>query len=125
MSLLKCYKPFYSSMFFFHSSRPAVFPGYRAAVFRKKNFPPFRAVSSSSHPLTPENNSSSSESFSSKSSPEVFLHNTMSKKKELFKPRVESKVGMYVCGVTAYDHSHIGHARVYVNFDLLYRSQLT
>lgn len=45
----------------------------------------------------------------------------MSKKKEVFKPKVESKVGMYVCGVTAYDLSHIGHARVYVNFDLLYR----
>lgn len=45
----------------------------------------------------------------------------MSKKKELFKPKVEKKVGMYVCGVTAYDLSHIGHARVYVNFDLLYR----
>jgi len=45
----------------------------------------------------------------------------MSKKKEIFKPKVEKKVGMYVCGVTAYDLSHIGHARVYVNFDLLYR----
>lgn len=45
----------------------------------------------------------------------------MSKNKELFKPKVETKVGMYVCGVTAYDLSHIGHARVYVNFDLLYR----
>ncbi|XP_058723227.1 cysteine--tRNA ligase, chloroplastic/mitochondrial-like [Vicia villosa] len=45
----------------------------------------------------------------------------MSKKKELFKPKIESKVGMYVYGVTVYDLSHIGHAPVYVNFDLLYR----
>lgn len=46
----------------------------------------------------------------------------MSRKTELFKPKVEGKVGMYVCGVTAYDLSHIGHARVYVTFDVLYRS---
>lgn len=118
-SLLKCYTPF-SSMLFAHSTR-TLFSGHRAAVFRKKNFPPFRAVSSS-QPLTAEKNSNDSESFRSKiPSPEVWLHNSMSKKKELFKPKVESKVGMYVCGVTAYDLSHIGHARVYVNFDLLYR----
>lgn len=52
---------------------------------------------------------------------ELWLYNTMSKQKELFKPKVEGKVGMYVCGVTAYDLSHIGHARVYVAFDVLYR----
>ncbi|KAL9301276.1 Cysteine--tRNA ligase, chloroplastic/mitochondrial [Arabidopsis thaliana] len=52
---------------------------------------------------------------------ELWLHNTMSRKKELFKPKVEGKVGMYVCGVTAYDLSHIGHARVYVTFDVLLR----
>ncbi|GLU01284.1 hypothetical protein SLE2022_185960 [Rubroshorea leprosula] len=45
----------------------------------------------------------------------------MTRRKELFKPRVEDRVGMYVCGVTAYDLSHIGHARVYVTFDVLYR----
>ncbi|KAH6757906.1 Cysteinyl-tRNA synthetase [Perilla frutescens var. hirtella] len=52
---------------------------------------------------------------------ELWLHNTMSKQRELFKPKVEGRVGMYVCGVTAYDLSHIGHARVYVAFDVLYR----
>ena len=52
----------------------------------------------------------------------LWLYNTMSKNKQEFKPKVEGKVGMYVCGVTAYDLSHIGHARVYVTFDLLYRS---
>lgn len=46
----------------------------------------------------------------------------MSRKRELVKPKVEGKVGMYVCGVTPYDLSHIGHARVYVTFDVLYRS---
>lgn len=52
---------------------------------------------------------------------QLWLHNTMSKQKELFIPKVPRKVGMYVCGVTAYDLSHIGHARVYVCFDVLYR----
>ncbi|KAK4345142.1 hypothetical protein RND71_035318 [Anisodus tanguticus] len=52
---------------------------------------------------------------------QLWLHNTMSKQKELFIPKVPGKVGMYVCGVTAYDFSHIGHARVYVCFDVLYR----
>ncbi|KAE8056340.1 hypothetical protein FH972_013121 [Carpinus fangiana] len=55
------------------------------------------------------------------SSAELWLYNTMSRKKEVFKPKVEGLVGMYVCGVTAYDLSHIGHARVYVTFDVLYR----
>lgn len=57
-------------------------------------------------------------------SSELWLYNTMSRKKEIFKPKVDGKVGMYVCGVTAYDLSHIGHARVYVTFDILYRSSL-
>ncbi|MQM19135.1 hypothetical protein Taro_052137 [Colocasia esculenta] len=52
---------------------------------------------------------------------ELHLYNTMSKEKEAFRPREPGKVGMYVCGVTTYDFSHIGHARVYVTFDVLYR----
>ncbi|XP_031279720.1 cysteine--tRNA ligase, chloroplastic/mitochondrial isoform X1 [Pistacia vera] len=54
-------------------------------------------------------------------SSQLWLYNTMTRKKELFKSKVEGKIGMYVCGVTAYDLSHIGHARVYVTFDVLYR----
>ncbi|KZV17478.1 cysteine--tRNA ligase-like [Dorcoceras hygrometricum] len=49
------------------------------------------------------------------------LYNSLSKQKEVFKPKIEGKVGMYVCGVTSYDFSHIGHARAYVAFDVLYR----
>ncbi|GAQ86158.1 cysteinyl-tRNA synthetase [Klebsormidium nitens] len=45
----------------------------------------------------------------------------MTRQKEVFRPRVEGQVGMYVCGVTAYDFSHIGHARVYVWSDCLFR----
>ena len=49
------------------------------------------------------------------------LYNTATKHKEEFVPLVEGKVGMYVCGVTVYDHSHIGHARSAVVFDVLAR----
>ncbi|KAK1372366.1 Cysteine--tRNA ligase [Heracleum sosnowskyi] len=52
---------------------------------------------------------------------ELWLFNSMSKQKELFRSKVEGKVGMYVCGVTTYDFSHIGHARVYVSVDVLFR----
>lgn len=56
-----------------------------------------------------------------KKSAEFQVYNSMTKQKEVFKPRVEGKVGMYICGVTSYDYSHIGHARAYVAFDVLYR----
>ncbi|MEC9292025.1 MAG: cysteine--tRNA ligase [Pseudomonadota bacterium] len=49
------------------------------------------------------------------------FYNTLKREKEEFKPLVNGQVGMYVCGVTPYDHSHVGHARVYVVFDTLYR----
>ncbi|KAK1389999.1 Cysteine--tRNA ligase [Heracleum sosnowskyi] len=52
---------------------------------------------------------------------ELIVYNSLTKQKEVFKPKVAGKVGMYVCGVTAYDYSHIGHARAYVAFDILYR----
>ncbi|CAD6209516.1 unnamed protein product [Miscanthus lutarioriparius] len=55
------------------------------------------------------------------SQPQLKLFNSMTKAKEPFQPRVEGKVGMYVCGVTPYDFSHVGHARAYVAFDMLYR----
>jgi cysteinyl-tRNA synthetase len=49
------------------------------------------------------------------------LYNTATRQKEIFIPLVEGKVGMYVCGVTVYDHSHIGHARSAIVFDVLVR----
>mmetsp|Transcript_23440 Transcript_23440/g.39213 ORF Transcript_23440/g.39213 Transcript_23440/m.39213 type:complete len:617 (+) Transcript_23440:218-2068(+) len=57
---------------------------------------------------------------------QFLVFNTMTKQKEVFKPREgEGKsVGLYVCGVTVYDFSHIGHARAYVAFDILYRHLL-
>ncbi|KAF7132712.1 hypothetical protein RHSIM_Rhsim09G0105600 [Rhododendron simsii] len=52
---------------------------------------------------------------------EFQLYNSMTKQKEIFVPKEPGKVGMYICGVTAYDLSHIGHARAYVAFDILFR----
>ena len=49
------------------------------------------------------------------------IYNTLSRKKEPFQPLVEGKVGIYVCGVTVYDFSHIGHARAAVVFDIIVR----
>ena len=49
------------------------------------------------------------------------IFNTLTRKKELFKPQVEGKIGMYVCGMTVYDYCHIGHARVMVVFDTVAR----
>ncbi len=49
------------------------------------------------------------------------IYNTLTRKKELFQPLTEGKVGMYVCGMTVYDYCHIGHARVMVVFDTVAR----
>jgi cysteinyl-tRNA synthetase len=49
------------------------------------------------------------------------IYNTATRKKEVFTPTEEGKVGMYVCGVTPYDLSHVGHARSYVAFDVIRR----
>lgn len=49
------------------------------------------------------------------------IYNTLTQKKEPFKPIVAGKVGMYVCGITVYDLCHMGHARTYLSFDLMVR----
>ncbi|RUM55214.1 MAG: cysteine--tRNA ligase [Marinomonas sp.] len=49
------------------------------------------------------------------------LFNTMTGKKEEFKPIEEGKVKMYVCGITVYDFCHIGHARAMISFDVITR----
>ncbi len=49
------------------------------------------------------------------------IYNTLTGKKEEFFPVAEGKVGMYACGVTVYDHCHIGHARSAVVFDVMRR----
>ena len=49
------------------------------------------------------------------------IYNTLTRQKELFRPLVEGRVGMYVCGPTVYGDAHLGHARPAITFDLLFR----
>ena len=49
------------------------------------------------------------------------LYNTLSHKKEQFRPISKNKVGIYVCGLTVYDYTHLGHARMLVAFDVIVR----
>ena len=51
----------------------------------------------------------------------MFVYNTFTKTREKFEPTDASKVKMYVCGITPYNHCHIGHARCYVAFDTIRR----
>ena len=51
----------------------------------------------------------------------LFIHNTLTGKKEEFKPIEKGKVKMYVCGVTVYDDIHMGHARSMIVFDTVAR----
>jgi cysteinyl-tRNA synthetase len=49
------------------------------------------------------------------------IYNTLARDKQVFVPKVAGKVGMYVCGMTVYDYCHVGHARMMMAFDVVYR----
>ena len=49
------------------------------------------------------------------------IYNSLTRRKEEFKPLEEGRVGIYVCGPTVYGHPHLGHAKSYVSFDILVR----
>ncbi|MGI4845626.1 MAG: cysteine--tRNA ligase [Janthinobacterium lividum] len=49
------------------------------------------------------------------------IYNTLARDKQVFVPMEAGKVGMYVCGMTVYDYCHIGHARMMMAFDVIYR----
>lgn len=51
----------------------------------------------------------------------IEIYNTLSRKKEAFKPLHSPFVGMYVCGPTVYDDVHLGNCRTFISFDLIYR----
>jgi cysteinyl-tRNA synthetase len=49
------------------------------------------------------------------------IYNTLAREKQVFVPMEAGKVGMYVCGMTVYDYCHVGHARMMMAFDIVYR----
>ena len=49
------------------------------------------------------------------------IYNVLSRQKEEFVPLTPGKVNIYVCGPTVYDYSHIGHAKTYINYDVIVR----
>lgn len=49
------------------------------------------------------------------------IYNVLTREEMPFKPLVEGKITMYVCGPTVYDNSHLGHAKTYVSFDIINR----
>ena len=52
---------------------------------------------------------------------EIYINNTLTGKKEKFKPITENFVGIYVCGPTVYSEVHLGNCRTFVFFDTLVR----
>ena len=52
---------------------------------------------------------------------ELYIYNSLNRKKEKFEPINPPHVGLYVCGPTVYGDAHLGHARPAVTFDLLHR----
>ncbi|KAL7150924.1 hypothetical protein ABFS83_05G146200 [Erythranthe nasuta] len=127
-TLFRSYKPFLPLRFkLIHSKSYTSISLNPKSNFRFRTFSAINC--SNNHPLAPSseqihtNNCVNDDNNNGrqKINKELWLHNSMSRQKELFKPKIEGRVGMYVCGVTAYDLSHIGHARVYVAFDVLYR----
>ncbi len=51
----------------------------------------------------------------------LMIYNDLHRRKEAFEPLEPGRVRMYVCGMTVYDYCHLGHARVVVVFDVVYR----
>ena len=49
------------------------------------------------------------------------IFNSLKREKQIFEPIEANRVRMYVCGMTVYDYCHLGHARVMVVFDMVYR----
>ena len=52
---------------------------------------------------------------------QLFVTNSLTREKELFKPINAPYVGMYVCGPTVYNNVHLGNVRTFLTFDVLYR----
>jgi len=55
---------------------------------------------------------------------DIFIQNSLSKKKEKLVPIEKGYIGMYVCGPTVYSDVHLGNVRTFVSFDVMYRTLL-
>ncbi|GKU87307.1 hypothetical protein SLEP1_g1730 [Rubroshorea leprosula] len=122
-TVFKCYKPLFLTRF---SPIPNSILSVHPSNLKSRSFVPCIGSLSSSQSQPLANGKGVQKpagDFPLAPTSELWLYNTMTRRKELFKfkPRVEGRVDMYVCGVTAYDLSHIGHACVYITFDVLYR----
>lgn len=52
---------------------------------------------------------------------ELYVYNSLTRKKERFEPIKPGEISVYVCGMTVYDMCHLGHARSMVSFDVIVR----
>lgn len=52
---------------------------------------------------------------------DLYIYNSLTNEKEVFKPVKEGYVGMYVCGPTVYSNVHLGNVRTFMSFDMIYR----
>jgi len=52
---------------------------------------------------------------------QITIYNSLTNKKEIFKPLKKGYVGMYVCGPTVYSNVHLGNVRTFMSFDMIYR----
>ena len=51
----------------------------------------------------------------------LVVFNTLTRSKETFVPMHDNEIKMFVCGQTVYDDAHMGHAKTYINFDVIVR----
>ena len=49
----------------------------------------------------------------------MIVYNTLTRKKENFNPIKNNKINFFVCGPTVYDYPHLGHAKAYINYDII------
>ena len=51
----------------------------------------------------------------------LYIYNSLTRNKEIFKPLIPNRIGLYVCGPTVYSEVHLGNVRTFLSFDVIYR----